>query len=233
VTDAFDRLWSKRDEGKDVDDALVTFAGWYAAYGYWVLFLGVMLENAGVPLPGETALLAAAYLANPCSGGGLSIGTVIGVAFVAAVTGDNLGYWAGRSLARARLRRGDRFLVLTPARLKRAEGYFARYGAMTVFVARFVTFLRITAGPSAGVSGMGWWRFTAANAAGALVWAAAVGAVGYYAGAAWNVLRRDLGWTGWALLGLAALAVVGWSISARFRYRSGPETEASGGGQEL
>lgn len=206
-----------------MDDTLVAFTGWYSAYGYWVLFLCVLLENAGLPLPGEVALLAAGYLASPFSGGRLSIGVVFGVAFVAAVVGDNLGYWAGRSLARRQLLRGKRFLLLTPARLRRAESYFARYGAGTIFLARFVAVLRITAGPAAGVAGMPWWRFTAANAMGALVWAAGVGMAGYYIGPAWDTLRRDLGWGGWALMGLVALAVVCWSISARFRTPSREE----------
>src|SRR5207249_5013676 len=125
---------------------------YYAEYGYWVLFLGVMLENAGIPVPGETALLAAGYLASPDGGARLHIWAVIGVAVVAAVIGDNVGYWLGRTLARPRLARGRGFLFLTPRRLELAERYFHKYGAETVFFARFVAVLRIVAGPAAGAA---------------------------------------------------------------------------------
>src|SRR5436305_15340795 len=102
-------------------ESLQTFADIFAAYGYWVLFFGIMLENAGIPLPGETALLAAAFLASPAGGGHMNIGWVIVAAFAGAVIGDNIGYWVGRELARPRLAKGKRFLFLTPERLVKAE----------------------------------------------------------------------------------------------------------------
>src|SRR6185312_16197960 len=77
-------------------ESLQWFADVYAVHGYWVLFLGIMLENAGIPLPGETALLAAAFLASPHAGGRLDLATVIVVAALAAIIGDNIGYAIGR-----------------------------------------------------------------------------------------------------------------------------------------
>jgi membrane protein DedA with SNARE-associated domain len=191
-------------------DTLQTFADIYAAYGYWVLFLGIMLENAGIPLPGETALLAAAFLAHPESGAHLHLWAVIAVAAAGAVVGDNLGYWVGREWARARIEQGRRFLFLTPGRVLRAEAYFAKYGAATIFFGRFIALLRIVAGPAAGVAGMSWPRFFLANAAGAVVWATAIGLLGYYAGFTWDALHRWLGRGAWALAGVVVLAVVAW-----------------------
>src|SRR4051812_5999032 len=134
-------------------------------HGYWVLALIVLLENAGVPVPGETALLAAGYLTSSDGGQHLHFGTVVIVACCAAIIGDNLGFFLGHYVARRRLAAGRRFLFLTPERMVIAERYFHKYGVLTVFVARFVTILRVIAGPAAGASGMRWGRFFAANAA--------------------------------------------------------------------
>src|SRR6202007_853015 len=98
-----------------------TFAHEYAAYGYPVLFIGVLLENAGVPVPGETAVLAAGFLASAASGGVLALALVMGVACIAAVLGDNAGYALGRWWAGGRLQSGRRFLFLTNRTLALAE----------------------------------------------------------------------------------------------------------------
>src|SRR5437762_10194832 len=98
--------------------AFETFTEWYVAYGYPVLFLEVLLENAGVPVPGEVAVLVASFLASPAGGAHFSLGLVIALAFAAAVLGDNLGFWLGRRLAHPRLRRGQGFLLLTPQALR-------------------------------------------------------------------------------------------------------------------
>jgi len=203
----------------DIVQALSAFS---AAHGYGLLFGGVMLENAGIPLPGETALLAAGFLCSAAGGARLSLGVVIAVAFTAAVIGDNLGYWIGRAWARNRLLRGQRFLFLTPCRLLQAEAYFARYGVMTVFFGRFVAILRIAAGPAAGVTGMPWGRFVAANAAGAAVWAGAIATLGYAAGPAWVTMQRWLGWGAWAAVGVVVLGIVVWHVASVVRCSSTP-----------
>src|SRR5438067_8928965 len=97
-----------------MDDLFQTFLDWYGTYGYWILVLGVFLENVGVPVPGETAVLAAGFLCSSAGGERLELEWVILLTIVAAVLGDNLGYWLGRELARPRLQAGRRFLVLTP-----------------------------------------------------------------------------------------------------------------------
>jgi membrane-associated protein len=189
----------------------------FAVHGYWVLAAVVLLENAGVPLPGETALLAAGYLSSADGGHRFHLWAVVAVAFVAAVVGDNLGYWLGRRYARPRLATGRRFLMLTPERMAVAERYFAKYGAETVFFARFVAILRIAAGPAAGASGMAWGKFLPANAAGAFVWSLTMGLLGHAFGHAWESLHRWMGRGAWAAAGVIALAAVAWWAAARIR----------------
>jgi membrane protein DedA with SNARE-associated domain len=183
-------------------------AGWYAAYGYPVLFLGVLLENAGLPVPGETAILLAGFLASPAGGGRFNLGTVIAVAFVAAVLGDNAGFWLGRRLARPRLQRGHGFLALTPAAMRAADGYFERYGIWTVVLGRFVTGLRVIVALAAGTAGMPWPRFFPANAVGAFAWASTASLLGYFFGRSWHLLHHWLSWGSWVMLGSAALVVM-------------------------
>lgn len=188
--------------------AFEMFTEWYAGYGYPVLFLGVLLENAGVPVPGEDAILVAGFLASPAGGARFSLGLVIALAFAAAVAGDNLGFWLGRQWARPRLQRGHGFLLLTPQTLRLAESYFRRYGTWTVLVARFVTGLRVVVALAAGTAGMPWSRFFPANAAGAFAWASIVGLLGYFFGRSWQMLHHWLAWGSWIILGCAVLAAV-------------------------
>ncbi|MBO0700481.1 MAG: DedA family protein [Zavarzinella sp.] len=198
-------------------------------FAYVALFFGIMLENAGIPLPGETALLIAGYLSGPAGGDRLHLWAVIVVSFLAAVCGDNLGYLLGRKLARPRLAAGKRFWFLTPERFVRAEGYFAKYGMATVFFGRWVALLRIAAGPAAGACGLPWWKFFLANAAGAAVWAAGVTLVGFFAGPAWQALQRWLGRGAWVALGIVVLAFLSWKVlnwARRRRTAVPPETKA-------
>jgi len=177
-------------------------------YGLIALFLIVMLESGGVPLPGETALVAAGVFASQ---GELNIVEVIAVATVAAIIGDNLGYWAGRTGGRKLLER-SKFLSRWMDRvLPWAEGFFHRHGAKTIFIGRFFSVLRVTAAWMAGVSRMPWLKFLAWNAAGGICWAVLVGLVAYYLGhAAADAISRYGLIGGVALVVLAALALVGF-----------------------
>jgi membrane protein DedA with SNARE-associated domain len=148
-------------------------------YGLIALFLIVMLESGGVPLPGETALVAASVFA---SSGKLDIVAVIAVAATAAIVGDNIGYWIGRTGGRNVLERWGPVQRWSERVLPWAEGFFARHGAKTVFIGRFFSVLRVTAAWMAGISHMPWWRFFFWNAAGGICWALLVGLVGYYVG---------------------------------------------------
>src|SRR5207249_10119378 len=120
----------------------------FARYGYAVVFFGVFLENAGLPVPGETMLLAGAVLSQF---GRLSLGVVIACAIVGATLGDNLGFFIGRRGGR---RLAERFM--SPARLRDFDRYFEQHGPKTVFIARFITGLRAVGALLAGGSGMRW-----------------------------------------------------------------------------
>lgn len=147
----------------------------------FLLFALLLLESFGLPLPGETALIACGVLASQ---GVLSIGWVIATAAVAAIVGDNLGYWTARRGGRALLDRYAPTRRYAERYLPRGERFFARHGGKTVFIGRFVAVLRVTAAWIAGLSHMRWWGFLAWNAAGGIVWATLVGLVSYFAGGA-------------------------------------------------
>jgi membrane protein DedA with SNARE-associated domain len=200
-------------------DRLQELLGDGSVLAYVALFFGIMLENAGIPLPGETALLIAGYFSCEAGGHVLHLWAVIGVACLGAMIGDNLGFLLGRKLARPRLAAGKRFLFLTPERFCKAETYFAKYGAATVFFGRWVALLRIAAGPAAGAAGMRWRTFLLANAAGAAVWSTAIGLIGHFAGHAWQALQTWLGRGAWALAGLVVLAFVAWHFRGLFRRK--------------
>ena len=146
-----------------------------------LLFGLLLLESFGLPLPGETALIACGVLASQ---GAVSIGSVIATAAIAAILGDNLGYWTARRGGRGLLDRYSLTRRYAERYLPRGERFFARHGGKTVFIGRFVAVLRVTAAWIAGLSHMRWWGFLAWNAAGGIVWATLVGLVSYLVGSA-------------------------------------------------
>jgi membrane protein DedA with SNARE-associated domain len=174
-------------------------------YGLIALFLIVMLESGGLPLPGETALVAAGVFA---SRGELNIVEVIAVAAAAAIVGDNIGYWIGRTGGRKLLQRWKLLSRWSAGVLPWAEGFFHRHGPKTIFIGRFFSILRVTAAWMAGVSRMPWWKFVVWNAAGGICWAALVGLVAYYLGQAAADAIGRYGLIGGAAL--VALAVIGF-----------------------
>jgi membrane protein DedA with SNARE-associated domain len=151
------------------------------AHGLILLFALVAMESAGIPLPGETALVAAAVLAQR---GHYSLVAVIVVAAAAAIVGDNIGYWIGRKGGRALLGRTPVVRDYFERALPPSERFFNRHGAKTVFLGRFIAVLRVTAAWLAGISRMPWWRFLVWNAAGGIAWAVLVSVVAYYFGKA-------------------------------------------------
>src|SRR4051812_29223302 len=139
--------------------------------GYPALFALVFAESAGVPVPGETALLTAGVLAGA---GHLALPLVVVVAIAAAVTGDTLGYWLGRRGGRAALTRRGPFAGARARALGTGERFFTRHGAKTVFLGRFVPGVRVAAAVLAGAGAMPWPRFAVYNVCGAFVWASTV-----------------------------------------------------------
>jgi membrane protein DedA with SNARE-associated domain len=175
----------------------------FAQYGYAVVFVGVFLENAGVPVPGETMVLAGAALAQF---GRLSLARVVATAFVGAVLGDNLGFFIGRHGGRVLAERYGSKVGLSDRRLAEFDRFFRRYGVRTILVARFITGLRVVGAVLAGASGLPWNTFLFYNAAGAIVWSMAVGAAGYLLAYSWDTLVRLIGAFG--LVGLVCFVVV-------------------------
>jgi membrane protein DedA with SNARE-associated domain len=151
------------------------------SYGLLLLFAVIAAESAGVPLPGETALIAASILAAQ---GHYSIVSVIVVAASAAILGDNAGYWIGRTGGRALLERWGPVRRYAERAIPPGERFFKKHGGKTVFIGRFVAVLRVTAAWLAGITQMSWWRFFLWNASGGIVWATGVSLLAYYFGKA-------------------------------------------------
>jgi membrane protein DedA with SNARE-associated domain len=179
-------------------------------YGYWALAATLLLENAGVPLPGETILLLASFLAY--SEHELRLPWIIGVGTLSATVGDNLGFAFGYYGGRRLLERYQSMFWIRPETLARGEKLFARFGAVTVFFARFVFGLRIIAGPLAGVLRMPWQKFLVANFLGAVLWVTAISGAGYLFGQQWSRLADNLKRLDIAIviLVLLALAYLWW-----------------------
>ena len=187
----------------------------FARYGYAVVFCGVFLENTGLPVPGETALLAGAALAHH---GQLSLLWVIVTAIVAAILGDNLGFLIGRRGGRRIAERHGWRIGLTPNRLIQFDRFFERHGPKTVFAARFITGLRVVGAVLAGGSGMAWPTFLFYNASGAIVWCMTVALAGYSLAYSWDTLERWIGRTGLFTLALViGIGLIGFVRARRNR----------------
>lgn len=171
-----------------------------ATYGVPVLFLTITAESLGAPVPGESAIIAAAAAAGR---GELDIRAVALAAFLGAILGDNIGYLIGRRLGRdAVLRVGRRFGV-TEAAMAKTEAVTARWGPLMVVVARFVILLRQLNGLVAGTTGMPWHRFVVANIVGAAIWVGLWTTLAYRFGHSKSVLPYV-----WHHLGLVAAVLV-------------------------
>jgi membrane protein DedA with SNARE-associated domain len=178
------------------------------AMGYPGIAAIVGLESMGVPMPGETTLIAASYLAAT---GDLSLPLVIGSAILGSVVGDSIGYAVGRKGRRRFLDRYGRYVRISPETLARADRYFVRHGAKTVLLGRFFPLLRILAGPLAGTAKMPYHRFLAANFFGAFIWATTMGIFAFFFGKPVAAFLSSLGV--WGLVAIAAF------LLARFAFK--------------
>ncbi len=177
-------------------------------YGYWAVAAALLLENAGVPVPGETILLLASFLAY--SEHDLQLRWIIVVATIAAMLGDNLGFALGFYGGRRMLVRYQSFFRIKNEMVERGENLFARFGAVTIFFARFVFGMRIIAGPMAGVLRMPWRKFLLYNFLGAAVWVTAISSAGYLFGRHFGRLEQDIKRFDLAVVVLVLLALAFW-----------------------
>lgn len=192
-------------------------------WGYLALVIALFGEDAGLPLPGETVLMFAAFLAHKTHKLSLPLLIVIGIA--AAVMGDNLGFWVGRKL-------GPRVLRWLLAKfhmeddLTAAKDQIRRHGAATVFWARFVFGLRTVAGPVAGALGMEWRKFLVANALGAATWVTAIAVMGYEFANKFQSLLDYFEKASWAIA--AGIAGIGYLLWRRAKKQALARKSASG-----
>jgi membrane protein DedA with SNARE-associated domain len=193
-------------------------------YGYLVVFFGVMLESAGVPLPGETVLITAGVLVHR---GILDPGDAVFFGILGAVVGDQIGYWVGRFGGRPFVLRWGRYVFITPERLGRAERFFEQHGGKAVFFARFITGLRVFGALVAGMSRMAWGKFALYNVLGGAVWATAAVALGYFLWASIGLVEHWIGRV--SLLLAAALVLV---VVLRWSYRKATRTRSDENSKE-
>ena len=205
---------------------LNSLAGPLDHYGLWAVLLFVMVEDFGIPVPGETVLIAASVYAGA---GRLNVVAVGVVGFAAAVIGDNIGFAIGHLGGRALALRWGRYVFLTEERLDKAAGFFDRHGTWIITVARFIEGLRQANGIIAGISGMRWLRFLAFNALGAALWVGTWVSVGYLAGSHIDTIYSYV--TRYSTYALIAAGVVIAALIARHllrrhraRQRPGPVT---------
>jgi membrane protein DedA with SNARE-associated domain len=181
-------------------------------FGYFGIAGLVFIESFGIPAPGETAIIAGSVWAGR---GHLNVFLVALVAFLAAVTGDILGYVIGRRGGRPLVRRYGRYVRLTPPRLERVEAFMARQGPKIVVIARFVEGLRQFNGVVAGMTGMPFHRFVVCNVIGAALWVGCWSSVGYLAGDHLEEITVAAG----RYLGIAAALAVLVLVAFVWRHR--------------
>ena len=202
--------------------AIAVPTGGLAVVAYLVVGLVIGIESMGIPLPGETTLIAASLLASQ---GDLRLVLVIAAAATGAIVGDSIGYFIGRKAGRGLFERlGRRSKHFSTDRIERAERYFHKYGVWTVFFGRFVALLRIFAGPMAGMLRMPYPQFLAANAAGGIAWSTTIGIVAYNIGDNADKIFGEL--SVWALALVAAAAVTAYAVyKLRHRHRTDDKVE--------
>lgn len=189
-------------------------------YGYWAVFFGISLENAGIPIPGETITLVGGFLAGS---GELNYWLVLASAIFGAVLGDNCGYWIGKTGGWPFLLKLGKLFRLKEEQLIEVRNQFSQNAAKAVFFGRFIALLRIFAGPLAGIAQMPYPKFLLCNFAGASIWAAVMVTLAFFVGHL-VPLPQLIAWVAQfalvALLLLIAWIVVPIWIEARAANRS-------------
>jgi membrane-associated protein len=188
----------------------------FARYGYWVIFFGVMLENAGLPVPGETVLIFAGFLAYQ---GDVRLSRAILTAIAGATLGDSLGYCLGRFGGAALYEKVVRRFRILARQFDRSQALFLKYGHWAVFVGRFITGLRVFAGPLAGTFRLAYLRFLLFNFTGAVVWATTFGCLGFFFGSNWERLSSFVRHLNRVVVAAALLSLVAVLIVQAIKRR--------------
>jgi membrane protein DedA with SNARE-associated domain len=209
----------------ELQDSLALVAPYLDRYGYAAVAGALLLESFGLPLPGETMLIAGAALAAE---GELHLAPLLICAWLAAVLGDNVGFAIGRFGGRALVVRYGARIGITESRFASVESFFHRFGGQVVLVARFFALVRQLNGIVAGTAGMRWWRFLAYNAAGAALWVTAWGFGVYHFGQSLGHVVARLHGAAYAIGLVALLAIVAWLAHYRRRHRTGLGRRAPG-----
>ena len=196
-------------------------------YGLWAIFFLVLVEDFGIPVPGETVIIAASIYAGS---GRLNVVAVGVVAFFAAVFGDNIGYGIGRFGGRRLVDRWGKYVFLTPERLDKAEEFFDRQGAKIITIARFIEGLRQANGIIAGITKMHWLRFIAYNALGAALWVGTWVSIGYFAGQHINTIYSLITRYSLYVAIAAVVVIVGLIVRHVMRKRRRVMRAAAGSG---
>jgi membrane protein DedA with SNARE-associated domain len=203
---------------------LNALSGTLQHYGLWAIGLLITLEDFGIPVPGETILIAGAIFAGA---GRINVVALGAVAFVAAVTGDNIGFAIGHFGGRALALRFGKYVFLTEERLNKAEAFFDRRGSIVITFARFVEGLRQANGIIAGITGMHWLRFVIFNAIGAALWVGTWITIGYFAGDNITTVYHYITLYSYYVLAGLVVLIVGYIVWRRRRRRRAAAAAAS------
>ena len=204
---------------------LNTLSGTLQHFGLWAIGLLITLEDFGVPVPGETILIAGAIFAGA---GRINVVALGVVAFFAAVTGDNIGFAIGHFGGRALALRFGKYVFLTEERLDKAERFFDRRGSIVITFARFVEGLRQANGIIAGITGMHWLRFVIFNAIGAALWVGTWITIGYFAGNNITTIYHYITLYSYYVLAGLVVLIVGYIVWRRRRRRRRAAASAAG-----
>lgn len=199
-------------------DQILFFIG---QYGYLVIFFGVMLESVGIPLPGETILIAAGFLVHQ---GTLAPSETIVFGISGTIVGNQIGYWVGRQGGRPFILRWGHYVGITTKRLVRVEGFFARHGGKAVLLSRFVPGFRAFGALVAGIGRMYWRTFFFYNVLAGVVWAPASVILGYLFSGSLDLIEE---WMGLATVLLVLLLVLILVFYLAYRWVAGNKTPPS------
>ncbi len=186
-------------------------------YGYLAVAALVLLEDFGVPVPGETVLILGAVYAGA---GRLNVFLVALLGFLAAVAGDNIGFAIGHFGGRPLIERYGRYILLTPERIDKTTSFFERHGGKIIIVARFIEGLRQANGIIAGISGLHWLKFVIFNAIGAALWVGVWVSIGYFSGSHIDSIYNTAAQYSTYLAVAVALLILAWIARTMVRRRA-------------